>query len=89
MFTFIRVCEFLGGFGLILPAMTGVKPKLTRFAAFRLTLVLAVVFHIVRDEYNFVPLNLALGRVAAFIACGRLSVRAIARESISTSSLTG
>ena len=28
---FIGVCEFLGGVGLILPAMTGVKPKLTPF----------------------------------------------------------
>jgi hypothetical protein len=41
-----RACEFLGGIGL-LPAITGVKPKLTPFAAFGLTLVmvLAAVFH--------------------------------------------
>ena len=32
------VCDFLGGVGLMLPAMTGVKPKLTQFAAFGLTL---------------------------------------------------
>jgi uncharacterized membrane protein YphA (DoxX/SURF4 family) len=59
LFIFIGVCEFLGGVGLILPAMTGVKPKLTTFAAFGLTLVmiLAAVFHIVRGEYNFVPIN--------------------------------
>jgi hypothetical protein len=39
------------------PAMTGVKPKLTPFAVFALALVmiLAAVFHIVRGEYNFVP----------------------------------
>jgi hypothetical protein len=45
------------------PAMTGVKPKLTPFAAFGLALVmiLAAVFHIVRGEYNFVPINLVLG----------------------------
>ena len=49
-----RVCEFLGGVRLILPAMTGVTPKLTPFAAFGLTLVmlLAAVFHIVRDEWD-------------------------------------
>jgi hypothetical protein len=47
--------------------MTGVKPKLTPFAAFGLALVmiLAAVFHIVRGEYNFVPSNLVLGGVAA------------------------
>ena len=61
---FIGVAEFLGGVGLILPAMTGVKPKLTPLAAIGLTLVmiLAAVFHIVRGEYNFVPINLVLGR---------------------------
>jgi uncharacterized membrane protein YphA (DoxX/SURF4 family) len=73
LFIFIGVCEFLGGVGLILPAMTGVKPKLTPFAAVGLTLVmiLAAVFHIVRGEYNFVPINLVLGGVAAFIAYGQ------------------
>ncbi len=82
---FIGVCEFLGGIGLILPAMTGVKPKLTPFAAFGLTLVmiLAAVFHIVRGEYTFVLINLVLGGVAAFIACGRLFVGPIVPSSIS------
>ena len=84
LFVFIGVCEFLGGVGLILPAMTGVKPKLTSFAAFGLTLVmiLAAVFHIVRGEYNFLPINLMLGGVAAFIAYGRLFVMPIAPASI-------
>jgi uncharacterized membrane protein YphA (DoxX/SURF4 family) len=27
LFIFIGICEFLGGVGLILPAMTGVKPR--------------------------------------------------------------
>jgi uncharacterized membrane protein YphA (DoxX/SURF4 family) len=85
LFIFIGVCEFLGGIGLILPAMTGIKPKLTPFAAFGLTLVmvLAAVFHIARGEYNFVPVNLVLGGVPAFIAYGRLFVRPIASASIS------
>jgi hypothetical protein len=86
LFIFIGVCEFLGGIGLILPAMTGVKPKLTPFAAFGLTLVmiLAAVFHIARGEYNFVPINLVLGGIAAFIAYGRLFLRPTAPASIST-----
>jgi uncharacterized membrane protein YphA (DoxX/SURF4 family) len=84
LFIFIGVCEFLGGIGLILPAMTGVKPNLTPFAGFGLTLVmiLAAVFHIVRGEYNYVPINLVLGGVAAFIAYGRLFVRPIAPGSV-------
>ncbi|HUK19289.1 MAG TPA: DoxX family protein [Bryobacteraceae bacterium] len=84
LIVFIGVCEFLGGVGLILPAITGVKPKLTPFAAIGLTLVmiLAAVFHIVRGEYNFVLINVVLGGVAAFIAYGRLFVRPMAPASI-------
>ena len=37
LFIFIGVCEFLGAVGLILPAVAGVKPKLTPFAAFGLS----------------------------------------------------
>ncbi len=86
LFLFVEVCEFLGGVGLIVPAMTGVKPKLTPFAAFGLMLVmiLAALFHIVRGEYNFVPSNLVLAGVAACIVYGRLFVRPIAPPSIST-----
>ncbi len=50
-FGFIGVCEYLGGVGLIVPAMTGVKPKLTPFAAFGLALamILAAVFRIMTN----------------------------------------
>jgi uncharacterized membrane protein YphA (DoxX/SURF4 family) len=83
---FIGIAEFLGGVGLILPAITGVKLKLTPWAAIGLTLVmiLAAGFHIARGEYNFVLLNLVLGAVAAFIAYGRLVVKPIAPASISS-----
>lgn len=76
LFVFIGVAEFLGGVGLILPAMTGVKPKLTAWAGVGLALVmlLAAVFHIARGEFGFfLPLNLVLGGVAAFIAYGRFT----------------
>src|SRR5258708_39159218 len=83
---FIGVAEFLGGVGLILPAITGVKPKLTPWAAIGLTLVmiLAAGFHIARGEYNFVLLNLLLAGVGVFIAYGRLVVKPIASPSISS-----
>jgi len=87
LFVFIGACEGLGGIGLILPAMTGIKPKLTPFAAIGLTLVmiLAAIFHIVRGEYSFfLPVNLVLGGVAAFIAYGRLMAMPIAALPIST-----
>jgi len=87
LFVFIGASEFVGGVGLILPAMTRVKPKLTPFAAIALTLVmvLAALFHVVRGgEYNFVRLNLLSVGITAFIAYGRLLVRPIAPMSIST-----
>jgi uncharacterized membrane protein YphA (DoxX/SURF4 family) len=87
LFVFIGVCEFLGGAGLILPAMTGIKPRLTPFAAIGLTLImfLAAIFHMVRGEFSFfLPMNLVLGGVAACIAYGRLVAMPIAHRSIST-----
>jgi hypothetical protein len=84
LFVFIGVCEFLGGVGLILPAMTGVKPKLTPYAAIGLALVmiLAVAFHIVRGEVSFfVPMNLVIAGGVAFIAYGRLMASPIAASS--------
>lgn len=87
LFVFIGICEFLGGVGLILPAITGVKPKLTPLAACGLTLimVLAAVFHIARGESNFfVSTNLVLGVVTAFVAYGRWFVRPITPASPNT-----
>jgi DoxX-like family len=86
MFVFVGLCEFLGGVGLILPAISGVKSKLTPLAAFGLTLVMifAAIFHVVRGEYQFfLPINLVLAAGAAFIAYGRWFVRPLAPASIS------
>jgi uncharacterized membrane protein YphA (DoxX/SURF4 family) len=87
LIVFIGVCEVLGGVGLILPAMTRVKPRLTPLAAAGLTLmmILAAGFHITRGEYILVPANLMLGGVAAFIAAGRSNLRPIAPAPITTS----
>ncbi|MET9342759.1 DoxX family protein [Nonomuraea sp. NPDC003804] len=87
LIVFIGVLEVLGGVGLILPAMTGVKPKLAPLAAVGLTLtmILAAGFHIMRGEYELVPANLLLGGVAAFIAVGRWKLRPIAPAIITTS----
>ncbi len=83
---FIGVAEFLGGVGLIVPAITGVKTKLTPIAAMGLTLVmiLAAGFHIARGEYNFLLVNAALGGVTAFIAYERFLVRPIAPAPINS-----
>lgn len=86
LIVFIGVCEVLAGVGLVLPAMTGVKPKLTPLAAVGLTLtmILAAGFHVARGEYALVPANLVLGGVAAFIAVGRWNLRPIAPVPVTT-----
>lgn len=70
---FIGVSELLGGLGLILPALTGIMPFLTAWAASGLALImlLATLFHLTRGESgNLVP-NLVLLAIAAFTAYGR------------------
>ncbi len=82
----IGVCEVLGGVGLILPAITRVKPKLTPLAAagLALTMVLAASFHIMRGEYALLPANLVLGGVAVFIAVARSKHRPVAPAPLTT-----
>lgn len=72
--------ELLGAVGLILPALTRIKPQLTPLAAAGLALVmaLAVVFHVVRAEYGVLPVNLVILALCAFIAYGRFKLAPIA-----------
>jgi uncharacterized membrane protein YphA (DoxX/SURF4 family) len=79
LIVFIGICEVLGGIGLILPAMTRVKPWLTPPAAagLALTMILAAGFHLTRGEYALIPVNLVLAAVSALIAAGRWRRRPI------------
>jgi hypothetical protein len=69
----IGVSELAGALGLVLPAATRMKPRLTVLAAAGLVLVmvLASAFHISRGEAGALPVNLVLGGLAAFVAWGR------------------
>jgi uncharacterized membrane protein len=66
--------EILGGLGLILPGLTGVRPELTWMAAFGLAIVMlgAAVWHIGRGEYVQIVLNLVTLGVLVFVGYGRL-----------------
>ena len=72
---FIGISEFLGAVGLILPALTKVKPFLTPLAALGLLtiMILAMGFHVSRGEAGALPINMVLGGLAAFVAWGRTS----------------
>ncbi|MFI6793224.1 DoxX family protein [Nonomuraea sp. NPDC050383] len=87
LIVFIGICEVLGGVGLILPAMTKVRPMLTPLAAagLTLTMILAAGFHIIRGEYALVPANLVLGGVAAFVMVGRWKLRPVSPANLTSS----
>ena len=92
LFVFIGLCEGLGGVALIVPAVTRVAPKITPLAAAGLALImiLAAGFHIARGESAFfLPLNLALGGIAALIAWGRLALPIAAAPTGPVRRLTG
>jgi putative oxidoreductase len=69
----IGVCEVLGAVGLVLPAMTRIRPKLTPIAASFLTTVmaLAVMFHLYRGEVRILIVPSLLGAASALVAWGR------------------
>ncbi len=67
------VAEILGGLGLILPAVTGIRTELVPLAATGLALVMvgAIVYHIGRSETQNIFFNVVLIVVLGFIAYGR------------------
>lgn len=77
---FIGTAELLGALGMILPAASRIRPVLTPLAAVGLltVMILAAGFHITRGEISSVPINAALGALAAFVAWGRLKKAPVA-----------
>ena len=74
----IGASELSAAFGLLLPSLLRIKPKLTVWAATGLVVVmtLALAFHISRGEMFAIPINLGFGSLALFVAWGR-SKRAV------------
>ncbi len=72
---FIGLSELAGAVGLVLPGATGIRPRLTTLAALGLALimVLAMVFHVLRREFQALPINLVMGSLAAFVGWSRFT----------------
>lgn len=70
---FIALSELLGAIGLVVPALTKIKPVLTVYAAWGLALVmlLAALFHASRGEYSGMVPNLIFVALSVFVAWGR------------------
>jgi uncharacterized membrane protein YphA (DoxX/SURF4 family) len=78
----IGVCELLGAIGLVLPAATRIRPRLTAVAATCLTtiMVLAVMFHLYRGD-TVIVVPVVLGFSSALVAWGRFRKAPIAPRS--------
>lgn len=74
MLKFTGLIDLLGAFGLILPELLRIKPKLTPIAAIGIValMVCAGIFHIVRGEASVIGVNIVFAILASFVAWGRL-----------------
>ena len=65
--------DILGGLGVLLPSLTGIKPRLAALAALGCAAFMlgAVVFHFSRGEGANTPFNFVLVVLALFVAWGR------------------
>jgi uncharacterized membrane protein YphA (DoxX/SURF4 family) len=72
--------DLLGGFGVLLPALTRIKPGLTVLAALGCAAFMlgAIIFHFSRGEGPNTPFNFLLVALALFVAWGRRSKAPIA-----------
>lgn len=73
---FTGIVDGLGSIGILLPALTRIKPELTVLAAKGCVLlqVCAFIFHVSRGEgATLAPMNIVLGGLAAFVVWGRSS----------------
>ena len=70
---FIGLIDLAGGFGVLLPALTRIQPRLSVLAALGIIVlqVLAIFFHASRVEWSVLPLNLVLLSLAVFVFWGR------------------
>lgn len=65
--------DFLGGVGVLLPAVTRVRPELTPWAALGCALLMAAaaIFHTQRGEASDTPFNYVLLVLSSFVYFGR------------------
>jgi len=70
---FVGIAEFLGGGGLILPALTGIAVVLTPVAAaaLALTMLLAVIYHARKGEWSTIGSSVVFLILTAFVAWAR------------------
>ena len=71
--TISGIFDLLAGFGLTLPSLLRIQPKMTIYAAYGTIalMISAIIFHIIRGEENQIGFNIFILLSAIFIAWGR------------------
>ena len=74
---FIGICEVLGAFGMILPGLFKIQPRLTSLAAIGLVILMigATVVTIMGDGIGAAVVPIVVGLLAAFVAYKRWQVK--------------
>lgn len=69
----LGIAEIAGAIAMVLPIALDILPWLTPLAAigFIAIQVLAIGFHVRRNEYQVLPVNLVLAALAVFVLVGR------------------
>lgn len=71
--TISAIFDLLAGFGLVLPALLHIQPKLTIYAAYGTIalMIAASIFHISRRDSSQIGFNIFMLVLAVFVAWGR------------------
>jgi uncharacterized membrane protein YphA (DoxX/SURF4 family) len=79
---FTGVVEVLGAIGVILPWLLGIRPGLTPLAAAGLVIVMigATVYTLAAGDLAVALISVAVGLLAAFVACGRWRLAPVAHQ---------
>ena len=69
----IAIIDLAGGIGILLPALTRIKPQLTVLAAMGCAVlqIFAMTFHLSRSEAMVVPMNIVLLGLSLYVLWGR------------------
>lgn len=83
----IGITELLGAFGVILPALLRILPRLIPLAALGMTIIqgAAISLHGFRGEFEVLPFNLFLLALSIFVIYGRIYKRNILPKNIRAS----
>jgi len=83
---FLGIAEVAAAFGLTLPAITRIQPRLVVWAAAGLMFVMisATIFHLTRHEYSSAATTVVLLALATYVAYMRSRVMPIAPRGVKT-----